>query len=406
MVPGKCDLSCIWCNFRGNPPDEQVEFDQLSRRLKDLFAGGVRDVCFGRHSSEPTTYPDFPRLVRLARRTGFRSISLLTSGLRLADPAYARHLRSCGLSRVFISLPGVDGPVADVLLGKPGATAAKLAAIEHCAHEGMRVTVALVFVRPALRTMRRSVDALRDVRSRCPAGIGLSGNLLSSVADPTSRRYLLFWPTYEEVAWTMRDVRTSMRGFLLLGSDAPACVARSIPGLKSDGRPLPWVSYVKPARPCGKCRLASKCPGVFAGYLQRLGGRRLLDPVQGTAPPAADPKTLLKQIRELKMEPAVPALLARVAGSLCRPPDVKNMYGGFALRAIEPRQDRSVVVALEEAAGARNSLDVRVEPAGPSSPGIVRAGTLALSYAQKGCRDTPNRRQVLEAIAAALQSKA
>ena len=150
MVPGKCDLACAWCNIQGIlPHDARWDFDLLTQELQRLAAQGVRDVEFGHHYSEPTTHLDFPRVVGLAKSMGFKTIHLLTSGIALSDPACVRQLKACGLTSVQIVMPGLDEDIADALLGRAGATAAKLAAVENVAAEGLGLSVALLFVRPA-----------------------------------------------------------------------------------------------------------------------------------------------------------------------------------------------------------------------------------------------------------------
>jgi len=300
MVPGQCDLTCIWCNYRSNPPKEPMDFGRLLGQLEGLYAQGVRRVCFGHQSSEPTTCSDFPELVLQAHGMGFQSISLYTSGLRLSELAYVRRLKSCGLSAVNISLPGIDETIADILLGRAGATAAKLAALEHCASEGLQASATLMFVRPALSGMRRSVEGLRALASRWPESIRFQGTLLSPVVDEDPRRYPLFWPSYGEVAWTMRDIKTSAPDFKLFSSDAPSCVAGRIPGLCSERQTMPRIPYVKPAKSCGRCRFSRQCPGVFAPYIKSHGGVSPASFLRGVAPRIPDVKMLAKQIRELK----------------------------------------------------------------------------------------------------------
>lgn len=302
-VPGPCDIACAWCNYLGRPPDASLGgIDEVTQKIELLARGGAREVGFGLNHSEPTTHPAFPDLVRRARSLGFSRVTLSTSGIKLADRAYLRRLKRCGLTNVVVSLAGLEPGLADVLLGRRGATAAKLAALDNCAREGLQTDVNLMFLRPALTGMRQSVEGLRARMAKLKGDVSMIGCLMR-VAEEDPRRYALLWPSYGEVAWAMRSVRSAAPKFSLQSSDAPLCVRDRIPGMLLQRTVLPPHSYEKPRWLCAGCGVAADCPGVYAGYFKAHGKGPLLGPQADAAPPPADAGAIAGQLDELRMFP-------------------------------------------------------------------------------------------------------
>lgn len=138
-VTQRCNLRCPVCFAAAGqkpPPDPDLATIEGWFRML-LEKGGPCNVQLS--GGEPTVRRDLPEIIRLGRGLGFGFIQLNTNGLRLADdPAYAATLRGAGLSSVFLQFDGVDDAVYRALRGEP-LLARKVAAIEHCAAQGIGV---------------------------------------------------------------------------------------------------------------------------------------------------------------------------------------------------------------------------------------------------------------------------
>lgn len=88
-ITSECSRTCSYC-----PSGRSPEADYLSMRfVAELFA------CFEQQTSgllltggEATIAPDFPEVLRLARRSGFKEIAVVTNGSQLAESLVAEAL--------------------------------------------------------------------------------------------------------------------------------------------------------------------------------------------------------------------------------------------------------------------------------------------------------------------------
>jgi len=102
----------------------------LGRKFNIQLSGG-----------EPTVRDDLADIIRLCKAKGFEYVQLNTNGRRLAeDAAYAKALKSAGLSTVFLQFDGTDDRVCLALRGEP-LLAKKQSAIRNCGAAGLPVTL-------------------------------------------------------------------------------------------------------------------------------------------------------------------------------------------------------------------------------------------------------------------------
>ncbi|MBI5480358.1 MAG: radical SAM protein [Deltaproteobacteria bacterium] len=270
-VMGSCDLRCAWCNYKGAAVVGSAgEVERVGDELARLRALGHKRVGFGVCHTEPTRHPDLRAIVRLARQLGFEEITLSTSGVLLAERAYLRDLRHEGLSCVGLAVVGLDSELSDLLLGCPGAAAAKLRAIENCVSEGLQLYVMTLLLRPALTDLPAAIKEIGKLLSHSAAL--LHGIVPDGVRGTPLTRVAALWPRYEEVAWLLSRPKL-LRGFLVHSSDMPVCARHRIPGMAGAqlARPDSGITFVKPPPTCGRCTDHPECLGVESGYLAAHG---------------------------------------------------------------------------------------------------------------------------------------
>ena len=102
-VTSRCNLSCPVC-FEGKRDIEEPSLDDLRRELANVRRARVL-LC----GAEPTCRDDLPELIRAVNE--HNTTVLMTNGVRLADPAYARRLREAGLRYVTLAVNGLDDDV-------------------------------------------------------------------------------------------------------------------------------------------------------------------------------------------------------------------------------------------------------------------------------------------------------
>jgi len=140
------------CGFCYNPPitDEllrrELSFAQATDALYAAAKGGAKRLNL--HGGEVTLRDDLPKIVRVARKVGFDSVTLVTNGVRLGDARYARTLASAGVTHVRMSVHAPDAATHDAIVEVPGAFERLTRGIAHLKKLGVPVGFNFVLVRP------------------------------------------------------------------------------------------------------------------------------------------------------------------------------------------------------------------------------------------------------------------
>jgi len=140
-LTNRCNLTCPVCFANANvqgylyePSFEQVR--GMLKTLRDQRPTPNRVVQFS--GGEPTLYPRFHDVLRLATEMGFTHIQCATNGILFADPEFAQQCRAAGLHTLYLQF---DGVTDDVYLRTRGQRLleTKLAAIENCRQAGLKI---------------------------------------------------------------------------------------------------------------------------------------------------------------------------------------------------------------------------------------------------------------------------
>jgi len=101
-----CNLKCSFCYYGDSSriKEKNPSIEELKKQLKIAKDLGALDVDFS--GGESTIMPDFPELVSYATKLGFRTICVITNGLRMANAEYVKKLIKAGLNDVLFSIEG------------------------------------------------------------------------------------------------------------------------------------------------------------------------------------------------------------------------------------------------------------------------------------------------------------
>ncbi|MEW6200441.1 MAG: radical SAM protein [bacterium] len=76
LIPGKCDLRCLFCLPPGlEPPDVDTSIEKIIQRVREIRDAGSEEVFLGIGGFEPTTYPDIIKVIEYCRSIGFSTIT-------------------------------------------------------------------------------------------------------------------------------------------------------------------------------------------------------------------------------------------------------------------------------------------------------------------------------------------
>lgn len=117
-----CNERCKFCYYIQTINDREKEkdlpTDEVKKRIAYIRGRGIRTLEFT--GGEPTIRPDLIELVRYAKSIGFESISMITNGIRMSQPDYARACVEAGVDDFLISIHGHNKEVHDKVTELPG----------------------------------------------------------------------------------------------------------------------------------------------------------------------------------------------------------------------------------------------------------------------------------------------
>ncbi len=291
-----CNQRCVFCaGYSLSPVDDAEVLAHLEGRREVFFQGG-----------EPTLNEDLFRYVRHALAHGCERVTLVTNGLRLAYPDYARRCVDAGIHQLFFALPSHRREVNDELSRVPGSFALKRKALDNLADLGALPRVRLVHL-VSSHNHRDLPDLVRFVCREYPSVQGLEIKLMQCLGRVEENREMI--PTFTELAPLLERCldHGAAHGLNMVVNGVPPCMVprhrrrimdhhmREVSGQRVSGRRyLPC---------CDGCPLRESCLGVRADYLKIHGGaevqaaRRALDggaggsaaPPPSAAPPAPPP---------------------------------------------------------------------------------------------------------------------
>lgn len=279
-VDSPCDLRCSFCTRGAGgivPPHQTLStVDDLRFQVETLAATGAETLDFG--GDEPMSHPALPRLVRFARRRGFRRVTVATAGVRLGEPGVAAALAAAGVEQVRVPLYGSTARVHDAVTGVPGSFRRTLAGLRAARAAGLDVELRTV----ALRDNLDSLPGLERLAARLALDPPSVGQVAPRSDDPEDFRRNA--PAYAAVVRALHHSRLQLAGFPLClrrpaspaDSDRRRAEARARPlrAFRSPDPTPPWRAPHYPP-PCRRCALRPACPGTYALYVALHGDAEL-----------------------------------------------------------------------------------------------------------------------------------
>jgi len=148
-LTNRCNLTCPVCFANANVAGYVYEpsFEQVRGMLEGLRAQRPvpnRIVQFS--GGEPTMYPRFLDVLRMATDLGFTHLQVATNGINFGRPEFAEAARKAGLHTLYLQF---DGLTDDIYLRTRGQRLmeTKRACIENCREYGLKVVLVPTIVK-------------------------------------------------------------------------------------------------------------------------------------------------------------------------------------------------------------------------------------------------------------------
>lgn len=258
-IDGPCANDCIFCKQKTGIPF--TETLSIKKRLCVGTGGKTGKICL--IGNEPLLHPDIAKIVKMAKKNGFREIEIMTSGALLADADFTRDIIAAGAVSFSLPLFSDQAPIHDRITGQKGSFAKTLRGIENARAYGARI-----FVHTNL--VRQNIDSCLELEKFVRHRLNLPFAILPIRPKTSNLPFSQLMPAYSEMTERLKGVE-SLAGF-------PLCVTGKIqkPPFKnqtemSDSMKLYFLdqNFIKLKR-CFSCLLLDQCAGIFREYAQCL----------------------------------------------------------------------------------------------------------------------------------------
>ena len=142
-VNSGCNLDCPVCfadSGRRHPDHFSLTREQVARMLDAFVAAEGEPEVVQFSGGEPTIHPDILAFVAMAKERGIPIVMVNTNGIKLAaDRRFVRELAALGV-HVYLQFDGLEEATHLAMRGRD-LRALKARALEHCAQEGVGVTL-------------------------------------------------------------------------------------------------------------------------------------------------------------------------------------------------------------------------------------------------------------------------
>jgi hypothetical protein len=306
-IDAECNQSCVFCSIKETAPAEDGGDQALARLLADLISNrqrGVRKVRINGY--DPLGFSRIVELLRRSKDLGYTEAHVFSPCTRLADATFCKDVLDSlpEKMRFHVPLYSMRAEVHDHVVGRPGAFALVMQAIDHLLE---RVNPQDVWI---LHVVTKDTLGELDELARFTESKGLAFHPHTPYPSFESRadRYFSSAPRMTDVAEALvkpivRGQRVTVQGVVpcvvfqrMRNERTPLRVWLDAPVQKP---PLPGTEYRDErfrhragetehaafhasAIPCpyeSKCVLASACPGEILRSYAELYGLNELHPV-------------------------------------------------------------------------------------------------------------------------------
>ncbi len=294
LLGDACNARCVFCCAKDLQEKAVWLPESLIRERIDKWASeGAWLVTFS--GGEVTLYPGLEKISAYAKKRGFKSVQILTNGLKLRDYDYVRRLADAGIDEVKISLHGTDAATHDWLMQVPGAFDNAFIATENLNRAGIKASFNFAVTSRNYMQMplfARLAGSRLGVTGFCFMFSFYSGGMLEE-AGGLGVKYSAAVP-YLRLALRYMKVKNIVIESKMLSNFVP-CVAPELTNLMSDwgfsgpeavskvgiGGKVREVKESYPERKtrlpsCAGCVYADRCYGPDSGYVKIYGGSEFI----------------------------------------------------------------------------------------------------------------------------------
>lgn len=139
-ITSDCNQDCIFCDSNASPDRDLYSEKQIKLQISRGIGLRRLNITGG----EPTICEKLGEYIRLARKTGYRDIAMLTNGNKFSDKKYTLQIKKSGLTEAIVSVYHYDPQICDQISKVKGSFSQKLKGIANLQKLGIKITVNIV----------------------------------------------------------------------------------------------------------------------------------------------------------------------------------------------------------------------------------------------------------------------
>lgn len=154
----ECNMKCLHC-ATDRAPRPELSIEQWCKITDNIEAGLAtqgRHATFVWFGGEPTMRKDIDKLMKHCKDRGYYH-AMITNGVKF-DDAFAKMVKSNGMSHVFVSFDSADPKKNDKLRGFPNSLHYAEQAIKNCINNG-------IFVCASITAMKQNINELAELKA-------------------------------------------------------------------------------------------------------------------------------------------------------------------------------------------------------------------------------------------------
>jgi sulfatase maturation enzyme AslB (radical SAM superfamily) len=197
----ECNARCIMCYYQGAQAHRSI--DDIRHQIDCAGSYGMTTIEYS--GGEPSVRKDLPELILYAKAKGMR-VGMVTNGIRLADKAYLKVLRTAGLDEALFSIHGSSAEQHDDITQVKGSFEKIIQGVRNAKELGLEVRANTTVTKVNYLTLSRHAALFNELR---PSNVNFilfnDWCLAKDVAD----KYCV---KYSEAAPHIQSAITLMRG--------------------------------------------------------------------------------------------------------------------------------------------------------------------------------------------------
>lgn len=294
LLGDTCNARCVFCCAKDlQEKAKWLPIEEIKANLRKWAAEGAWLITFS--GGEATLYPNLEEISEYAKKCGFKSVQVLTNGLKMRDLDYVRRLSASGIDEVKISLHGSDAATHDALMQVSGAFDNAMIAVQNLNEAGIKASFNFAVTAKNYRQMplfAKLAGTELGLTGICFMFSFYSGGMLEG-ADSLGVQYKEIMPSLRLAMNYIKAKKITIESKML--SNFVPCLAPEYTNIMSDwGYDGPEASsqvgingkvrIVRESYPerkellpqCRECVYASRCYGPDKGYVSIYGGREFV----------------------------------------------------------------------------------------------------------------------------------